>query len=159
MFKEKYVNRFWERVKKTDNCWIWNASTDSSGYGHMKFCGEFKKSHRISWEIHNGPIPPKILVCHKCDNPPCVRPDHLFLGTNKDNKEDCVKKNRHYKGGLPPHVPGEKHGASILTEKQVLEIRKKYTGKYGNSIALAKEFGVDRTNIRRIVKRLTWKHI
>lgn len=86
---------FWDCVAKTELCWIWTASKNSDGYGGLKLDGKSKKAHRVSWEMHNGPIPPGMHVLHRCDNPPCVRPDHLFLGTHKKNMEDRELKKRH----------------------------------------------------------------
>lgn len=96
--------RFWARVRKTESCWVWKGATcGPSGYGRIARGrrGEFHKKnsalvHRLSWELHNGPIPEGLLVLHRCDNPPCIRPDHLFLGTAKDNSDDkCAKGRQH----------------------------------------------------------------
>jgi len=88
--------RFWAKVDKTDSCWVWTGATLRRGYGQIRIpVKKAKQAHRLSWEIHNGPIPDGMLVCHKCDNPPCVNPAHLFLGTQSDNNKDCVRKGRH----------------------------------------------------------------
>lgn len=89
--------RFWEKVRKSpepDGCWEWTASKFRNGYGSFVVLGE-RRAHRVSWEIHNGPIPDGLWVLHKCDNPSCVRPDHLFLGDRRTNMLDCVSKGRH----------------------------------------------------------------
>lgn len=94
---ENELIRFWQKVKKTDNCWIWTSSKTNSGYGLFSrgLYGTKKVyAHRLSWEIHNGSLPGKLFVCHKCDNPPCINPEHLFLGTNSDNIRDCFAKGR-----------------------------------------------------------------
>ena len=91
------IGRFWRYVRKTEYCWIWTGSKNSSGpygYGELYVRGKKVKAHRFSWEIHNGPIPSGLYACHHCDNPPCVRPDHLFIGTQRDNALDCERKNR-----------------------------------------------------------------
>lgn len=88
------MDRFWSKVNKTDGCWLWIASRHKKGYGQFKLDGKMRKAHRVAWELTYGPIPPDKNVCHTCDNPPCVRPDHLFLGTNGDNVRDAVKKGR-----------------------------------------------------------------
>lgn len=87
---------FWSRVKKTEECWLWTGSKTSSGYGlHCtKHKGGKKIASRAIWESVNGPIPAGLLVCHRCDNPPCVRPDHLFIGTQSDNMRDASEKGR-----------------------------------------------------------------
>src|SRR4030043_361681 len=86
--------RFWNKVNKTDDCWIWTAYCNKKEYGCFKFQDKSELAHRVSWIIHNGPIPNGLHVLHKCDNPPCVRPDHLFLGTDKDNANDRISKGR-----------------------------------------------------------------
>ena len=94
------MKRFWDKVNKTDNCWLWTAAIDSHGYGKIIIGSRSDKSRkyriasRVSWELINGPIPFKKLVLHKCDNPLCVNPDHLFLGTSGDNNRDRHRKGR-----------------------------------------------------------------
>lgn len=86
--------RFWSLVRISDGCWEWTGALDKDGYGrHFHRTGAFK-SHRYSYEISVGPIPDELHVCHHCDNPACVRPDHLFLGTRSDNMRDCMRKGR-----------------------------------------------------------------
>lgn len=89
--------RFWRRVSQSScGCWIWEGSKDGGGYGMISTVRGHApaKAHRISWEMRNGPIPEWMVVCHKCDTPACVNPEHLFLGTQKDNVRDCVAKGR-----------------------------------------------------------------
>ena len=96
--KRPVEERFWEKVKKSTDCWNWTAGTNSKGYGRIlnsrKECEGEISAHRLSWVLHNGPIPEGLQVLHNCDNPPCVRPDHLFLGTNLDNMRDKKNKGR-----------------------------------------------------------------
>jgi len=79
-------------------CWLWMGCCDKYGYGQISVKRKAKAAHRVSWELHNGPIPKRLLVCHKCDVQSCVNPEHLFLGTQKDNIRDCISKGR-FKGG------------------------------------------------------------
>lgn len=93
---EADIARFWSKVRKSDECWIWIAGRYfPAGYGQFFLDGRDMRAHRTSWTIVHGPIPDGLWVLHKCDNPPCVRPDHLFLGTRSDNMRDCVSKGRH----------------------------------------------------------------
>lgn len=86
--------RFWDRVEKSDSCWLWTGAKVPDGYGTMSYEGVVRKTHRLSWLFVYGQVPLGMSVLHRCDNPPCVRPDHLFLGTQSDNMRDCASKGR-----------------------------------------------------------------
>ena len=91
-----YIERFFSRINKTSTCWLWTGTrTKSGGYGILSIDGKYARTHRISFEIHKGKIPAGMHVCHKCDNPPCVNPEHLFLGSHLDNMKDMGRKGRH----------------------------------------------------------------
>ncbi len=149
--------RFWAKVKKTNGCWIWLGATNSQGYGSIARDPNKPRvaTHRLSWEIHNGLIPKGMWVLHKCDNPPCVRPDHLFLGTQKDNMQDMSKKGRYSKRVMK----GENHPLAKLTEKQVKKIRKSYVPGFIKQKDLGHKYGVSQGTIFQIVHRNLWKHI
>ncbi len=137
---------FWKYVKKRKNkCWEWVASTDADGYGAYLHT----RAHRFSYQLKNGVIPDLMSVCHTCDNPTCVNPAHLFLGTTQDNNKDCVDKQR--------NAFGEKSGKSKLTEKEVIQIRKLF--KTTNRIKLSEIFGVHKDTISAIIHRKTWKYL
>src|SRR5687767_4720826 len=86
--------RFWEKVRKTDGCWLWTASRNAKGYGQIMYQRRPIHAHRVSWQLANGPIPDGLCVLHRCDNPQCVNPGHLFLGTIVDNNRDMFAKGR-----------------------------------------------------------------
>lgn len=123
-----------------------------SGYGGISIKGKNCYVHRYSYELHFEP-PGDLHVCHKCDNPACVNPDHLFLGTDKDNRHDCINKDR--------HIRGSKQWSSILTDDQVKEIRRRYKPrcKINGGGALGREFGVTNGAIWNIVTNKSWKHL
>lgn len=90
------MDRFWSKVDKSGDCWVWTAAVSSKGYGRFKLNGKLVSPHRLAWEWANGPIPDGLVVCHECDNPPCVNPAHLKLGTQSQNMLDCVSRGRNY---------------------------------------------------------------
>jgi len=145
--------RFWKRVKKTQNgCWLWLGSVNKEGYGHCGVKLKVMLSHRVAWGLVHGPIKDGLLCLHHCDNPSCVNPAHLFLGTDKDNAEDRARKNR---GHRPT---GEQNVKAKLTEAQVLAIRTLGAARM-NQRLLAEHFRVGLTTIEEILARRTWKHV
>lgn len=140
---------FWDRVNKnTENgCWLWIGLKDKDGYGLISIKRRHKRTHRYSWELHNGPIPTGILVLHHCDIPACVNPSHLFLGTHQDNVKDRVSKDR------TAHTCGTKNGNSKLTYEDICLIR--FLRKYHTEFSLrqiAEYFHIAHTYISRIEK-------
>jgi hypothetical protein len=155
--KTPLVDRFWKYVKKTKTCWIWTgAKTVCGGYGAIRSDdGRTVRAHRVSWEIHNGPIPPEMHACHHCDNPPCVRPDHLFLGAPRENSIDKQGKGR-ARGGSPR---GAGHPQAKLTDDKVAEMRLSYASGGTSLNKLAAEYGVSKKAVLMIIHRVTWTHV
>lgn len=154
--------RFWRHVERSEHgCWTWTATRARFGYGQIASGGRgghMLRAHRVSWELHNGPIPDGLWVLHKCDNPACVRPDHLFLGTHADNMRDCIAKGRHRGATHRETYLGERNGRSKLTADQVRELRLRRND--GESMrALARRFGVSKPSVQAIVRRDHWRHV
>jgi hypothetical protein len=149
---------FFSKVKitKTNSCIFWPARKLESGYGMISAKGKKRLSHRLSYEIHFGKIPKGMVICHRCDQPSCVNPRHLFIGTHKDNVYDCINKKRNV---TPPIHTGKNNHHTKLTETKVIEIRKSYASGKINSYELAKKYNVTRQNIMSIVKLETWKNV
>ncbi len=150
--------RFYKYVEAIPfhECWEWSGHK-AHGYGHFKIGSRTKKnirmikSHRFSYELNIGPIPNGKMVCHKCDNRSCVRPDHLFIGTASDNMKDMIKKNRGNK------AKGALAGQAKLSEGEVLKIRELYISFSQRD--LARKYKVSKNTIAQIVNSITWKHI
>jgi hypothetical protein len=147
------------RYKRTKTgCWEWSGCRDAKNYGRMGYARKkLVLCHRVSWMAFRGPIPEGMCVCHKCDNPPCINPDHLFLGTRADNTRDAASKGRIRCN--PEKIKGQLHGMHKLTNDQVLEIRKRYVPYKTHSRILADEFHVCSASILNIVNRKSWKHL
>lgn len=145
-----FIERFWSKIKITNTCWIWTGARHDYGYGLTNFFQYQLYTHKVSWQLTYGEIPKGKLVCHKCDNPPCVRPTHLFIGSPKDNIQDMIKKGR--------NRIGEKVVQAKLSPNQVRRIRKLHGPGMGY-IRLSHKFGVSASQIHHIIKRISWKHI
>jgi len=143
-FKDKFLNS----IDKTKDCWFWIGNKNAEGYGRVVCKKESYRAHRVAWEVYNREIPKGMLVCHKCDNPSCVNPKHLFLGTDADNSSDKVKKKR--------HSFGEKHPNAKLTEIDVWKIREIYGGRELSQDKIALLFGVSQHSISLIVRNKSW---
>lgn len=147
--------RFLEFVDKTGECWTWKGCRDNKNYGQVRWGGKIQLAHRVSWEIHNGPIPKGMNALHRCDNPPCVRPDHLFLGTLSDNTRDCIAKGRFGEA----RVRGETHHQAKLTDSDVVAIRD--LRQQGLSCAeISRRIKiVTKSTIERVCNGANWKHL
>ncbi len=137
------ICRFMSHVTKTEACWNWNSSKDGGGYGQTNIGSEKIKAHRLSYELFKGEITDNLLVCHGCDNPSCVNPEHLWLGTNKDNMKDMHDKGRIY---------------TKLSPYQITKMRQLW--KDGSSSKeICEKYGVTSGHLSNIVNRKIWKHI
>lgn len=151
------IERFWEKVKCSteDACWDWIGAIYTKGYGafNMGYGKGNMVAHRVMWELVNGPIPKGMFVCHHCDNPRCVNPAHLFLGTAKDNTADMTAKKRYNgrfkNGGIAP--------TRKFSSEQVRLIREEY-GKL-NQYELADKYGVRQSTIGRIIRREVYQEV
>ena len=157
--------RFWVKVDKEGSlqdqdrphyagigpCWEWTAACYTTGYGAFGLCGKMWKAHRFAWMMENGDIPVGLCILHKCDNPKCVNPAHLFFGSQADNMADKTQKGR---GAI-----GSDHGKAKLAESDALEIRKVYVESGRSQMSLAQEHGVSQQQISRIINRKQWAHL
>lgn len=147
----KDQNRFLKYINKKGECWIWSSARNNKGYGFFSYKGKATLAHRFSYEVYVGNIKKGFQICHICDNPACVNPKHLFMGTQIQNMKDCVQKKRN----RPPR--GEKHPSAKLTINNVKKIRKMYeTGNYFHK-ELGIMFGVTKQNIGDILNYKIWK--
>lgn len=141
--------KFWAKVDKSGECWLWTGSKYRQGYGQVCVGPKFRKAHRVAYELTRGPIPTGLCVCHKCDVKLCVNPEHLFLGTYADNNADKALKGRAYRS------TGELQPAAKLTDADVIAI----LNDPRPSTHLAPIYGVDHSLIGRIRRGKAWKHI
>lgn len=168
-------DRFAHYVLRGDgeSCYEWQSSIGTNGYGLFYFRGRSAHAHRVAWELANGPIPDGLFVCHHCDNPRCVRVDHLFLGTPEDNIHDMLAKGRARFTGPRNPARGERHGfygrpdrpargtrnaAAKISEITVRLIRSRCDAGETKS-AVARDLGLGRNVVTRVARRETWQHV
>lgn len=146
--------KFWANADTSggpDACWFWKNSL-SGGYGHMRTKAGRKKAHRIAYVLTHRRLDPSLEVCHTCDNPACVNPKHLFMGTHQENMTDRTNKGRSFRH------KGTLNGRAKLTDEQVLQIRR-LSANGASNVLLGKEFGVTDVMVSRIVSRKAWAHV
>lgn len=181
-YPEQRIAAFWSRVDRRgpDECWEWTASRYPTGYGYITIGGKKSYAHRVAYELTHGPIPGGLHICHRCDNPPCCNPAHLFAGTAKDNMQDRDRKGRSgrhthpeayaligqktaiklrgRKRGYHENARGEDHGSAKLTEDKVRELR--YLARQGwTGRQLSRHFGIAASTANDIIRRRTWRHV
>lgn len=162
-FEEKYV------PEPNTGCWFWIAAVIGRGYGQFRYQGRLWVAHRVSWELAYGPVPAELWVLHKCDQPCCVNPEHLFLGTHDDNMDDMVRKARSASGvrnGAVLHrermsrCDSERHKAAVrkLTDSDVLEIRRLAALGGLTQTELGARFGISQRQVSNVVRLEQWKN-
>ncbi|RPI85131.1 MAG: hypothetical protein EHM34_00045 [Nitrosopumilales archaeon] len=152
-YDQDMKNKLLSRIDIKDNgCWEWKGAKHRQGYGNIGYKRKVCLAHRISWKLFRGDLRDDILVLHKCDNPPCINPDHLFLGSDRDNVLDSISKGRFYR------AKGKDHYFSRFSNEQIKEIRK--LSESGITYdKIAKLFDSHKATICHIVKRKSWKHL
>ena len=146
--------RFWAKVdvRGPDECWEWQGARNKFGYGKLTVAGKQRAASRLVYELECGEIPAGQFVCHRCDNPPCVNPDHLFLGTHAENMRDRNLKGRARGGSLR----GERHPQAVLTAEQVRIIRDLATRKVKPQAAIGRQFGISQSHVSEIKNGNAW---
>lgn len=156
-FTKALVDRFFSKVDTSGDCWNWIGNRNPQGYGRINISKKLLLAHRVSYEYAFGAIAEGLMICHHCDNPSCVRPEHLFAGTLADNMRDMVEKGRSH--GALPLLQGEGHSQAKLTAEQVRIIRTRHAEDLVPLVTLSSEFKVSVEQISRIVRGQVWKHL
>lgn len=152
------ADRFYSYVEKTDGCWIWRGPTSPDGYGVLTYHNRATRAHRLAYIIAHGAIPDGTIICHTCDNPRCVRPDHLYAGSFSDNRRDAQERNRWARKNIENVPRGERNSKARLTEDDVRDIRTSLA-RGETQAAIAKRYGVKQVTISNIKLGVTWKHV
>jgi len=170
-----HIARFWAKIQQSENaddCWPFTNACDKNGYGRFNYCKRWFPAHRIAYLLTYG-NPSDLIVCHRCDNPSCCNPSHLFLGTHLDNSNDKFAKGRarftgaktplraadHYRHNHPELSRGQRNGRSKLSDSQIVEIRTAYDTRQFNQVQLGHMYHVSQVMIGKIVRRERWTHV
>lgn len=151
--KKTPIERFFEKVEKTSSCWLWKAHKNQKGYGMFHYKKDMS-AHKFSYLLHKGDVPKTMFVCHKCDTPSCVNPEHLWLGTNKENVQDSKDKGRN----IRPTARGSLNHNSKLDETSVREI-KNLLKEGMNKKEISRRFKISYPTILNIWNNKIWKHV
>jgi hypothetical protein len=150
--KRNPADRFWEKVIKAKECWIWIGSLNAGGYGQFAIRRQTPiLAHRFSWQLANGPIPERAHILHSCDTPACVNPAHLFLGDQRANNADCTAKGRRPCGVKVPNAK--------LNEDSVRTIRHRYSSGCATVCQMAREYRTSHTTISNLLRGKAWRHV
>ena len=145
-------DKFWSMCEKRENsCWEWSKCLHKDGYGQLNYHRKYWLAHRLAWALTNGEIPPGMCVCHKCDNPKCINPDHLFLGSHADNMNDMKKKGR--RKGINA---GEANGRAKITQRIADEMRRKYKEGGHTQMQLSAMYGLSQPTVSLILLNKAW---
>lgn len=148
--------RFWAKVRRSEGCWEWTGARQPTGYGHFGVNGRTVGAHRFSFELANGPIPAGVYICHSCDNPPCVNPAHLFIGSPTDNVGDMSAKGRARAPGPRRPSRGADRWSAKLSEADVIAIRASYAAGGISQRAIAERYGVRQSSVSRALAGRRW---
>ena len=152
---ETIESRFWSKVNKLspEECWPWIGAKSSWGYGNFRFRKKPWPAHRVVWVLNHGEIPKGMYICHKCDNPPCCNPDHLFMGTPKENTADMFNKGYNHN-----HLRGSNHPLARFNENEILEI-KKLLHHGVKQTHIARMFNTRQSHISKIKRNEIWGYL
>ena len=159
------AERFWEKVDRSggpDACWLWRGYKAHWGYGVMsQGKGGRALAHRLAYALTRGPIPHGLFVCHHCDNPPCVNPSHLFLGTPADNTADMIAKGRIRPSVVPAasRRRGSRHQNAVLNEELVAQLRQRFADRPPNYLRLSRELDIPRVTLQYALTGVSWRHV